>query len=109
MESQTIKNKVKVLRSWLKDEELNQCFDFALSDLLAIKYPSDNNRPKVEDLIYDFTNSLWLQKRMLDIIDRAGGLSVTSYKENGLSLTYGASYIDPQLASELTPKAGVPR
>ena len=46
---------------------------------------------------------------MVDILGRAGGISLTSYKENGLSLNYGGSYIDPELRAEIMPKASVPR
>ena len=50
-----------------------------------------------------------IYKRMLDILGRAGGISLTSYKENGLSFTYAGSYVDPQLVALITPKASVPR
>jgi hypothetical protein len=46
---------------------------------------------------------------MIDILGRAGGLSVDAYRENGLNLSYGASYIDPNLVSQIIPRAGVPR
>ena len=104
-----IKESIKSMRSWLKDEDINRSFDFALSDYLILKYPSANKRPTVETFEYDFINAQWIQKRIIDILDRAGGLSVSAYKENGLNLTYGASYIDPELRKELMPKAGVPR
>ena len=104
-----IKESIKSMRSWLKETEIDKSFDFAVSDYLILKYPSENKRPTAETLNYDFTNSQWIQKRMIDILDRAGGLSVSAYKENGLNLTYGASYIDPELRKELMPKAGVPR
>ena len=104
-----IKTNIKTMRNWLSDDAITQCFDFALSDFLAIKYPSDNNRPSRDKVVLDFNNSQWIQKRMIDILDRAGGLSVSAYRENGLNLTYGASYIDPELKKELMPKAGVPR
>ena len=81
----------------------------ALSDYMAIKYPSENNRPKVENLAIDFFISQWIYKRMVDILGRAGGISLTAYKENDLNFTYGGSYIDPQLVAEIMPKAGVPR
>ena len=94
---------------WLSDEEIENCYNMALSDYLAIKYPSENSRPTVDKLVFNFFNSQWLYKRMVDILERAGGISLTAYKENGLNLTYGGSYIDPQLVAQLMPKAGVPR
>lgn len=81
----------------------------ALSDYISIKYPSENGRPSANDLTIDFFISQWIYKRMLDIFGRAGGLSLTAYKENDLSFTYGGTYIDPMLVAQIMPKAGVPR
>lgn len=107
-QSQTKAN-IKTKYSWLKDEEVQICYNMALSDYMAIKYPSETTRPSVDNITIDFFVSQWIYKRMVDILGRAGGISLTSYKENDLNLTYGGSYIDPQLAAEIMPKAGVPR
>lgn len=104
-----IKAKIKQTYDWLNDDEISTCYNMALSDYLAIKYPSDNNRPSVDKLKIDFFISQWLYKRMVDILGRAGGISLTSYSENHLNLVYGGSYIDPALSAEIMPKAGVPR
>lgn len=104
-----IKANIKQKYSWLTDNEIQTCYKMALGDYVTIKYPSDNNRPKLEDVKFDFFNTDWIYKRMLDILGRAGGISLTSYKENGLSFTYAGSYIDPQLVALITPKASVPR
>ena len=108
-QKEQIKGQIRLTHSWFSDDELNQCYAMALSDYMAIAYPSENNRPKVDDLTIDFFISQWIYKRMLDIFGRAGGISLTAYKENNLNLSYGASYIDPELYSLITPKAGVPR
>ena len=81
----------------------------ALSDYISIKYPSENSRPNVETLTIDFFISQWIYKRMIDIFGRGGGLSLAAYKENNVNLSYGASYIDPELYSLITPKVGVPK
>ena len=107
-QSQTKAN-IKTKYSWLKDEEVQICYNMALSDYMAIKYPSETTRPSVDNITIDFFVSQWIYKRMVDILGRAGGISLTSYKENDLNLTYGGSYIDPQLVAEIMPKAGVPR
>ena len=104
-----VKANIRQTYSWLTDDEIDKCYDMALSDYLAIKYPSANSRPAVEKVNYDFFTSQWLYKRMIDILGRAGGISVTAYRENGLSLSYGASFIDPQLVAQIMPKAGIPR
>lgn len=104
-----IKLNVKQEFSYLSDEDIDKTFDMALSDYLMIKYPSDNKRPLKSEIVIDFIISQWIYKRMVDILSRAGGLNVTSYKENGLSWTYAGSNIDPILVSEILPKVGVPR
>ena len=104
-----IKARIKLQYNWLSDEEVDNCYHMALSDYLAAKYPSENSRPSEDKLVFNFFNSQWLYKRMIDILERAGGISLTAYKENGLNLTYGGSYIDPQLVAQLMPKAGVPK
>lgn len=104
-----IKTNIRKTYSWLAIEDIDKCYDMALSDYLSIKYPSENSRPTPNKMKFDFINSQWIYKRMLDILGRAGGLSAVAYKENNLSWSYGASFIDPQLVAELMPKAGVPR
>lgn len=94
---------------YLDDDVINSLFELALTDYIMIKYPSVNNRPERDKIVFDYVNSDWIYKRMLDILGRAGGISVTAYRENNLNLTYGASYIDPELYSLITPNAGVPR
>lgn len=80
----------------------------AIADYVRIKYPSQNSRPKVTEIEVDFYTAQWLYSRMIDILSRAGGINLTAYKENGLNLTYGGSYIDPQLVAMIMPKASVP-
>lgn len=107
--SERIRTNIKTEYAWLSDEEVRKTYDMALSDYLLIKYPSDNNRPTVDSVELDFVATQWLYKRMVDILSRAGGSNVTSYKENGLSWTYAGSNIDPTLVAMLMPKASVPR
>lgn len=80
----------------------------ALSDYLLIKYPSDNNRPTAETLVYDFVVTQWIYKRMMDILERAG-VGLKKYSENGLSFEYADGNIDPVLVAQIMPRAGVPR
>ena len=108
-QSEQIKLKIYAKYDFLKPEEINICYDMALSDYLSIKYPSDNKRPNHENITMDFLTTQWLYKRMVDILERAGGTSVTAYKENGVSFTYGGSYIDNALVAEIMPKGRVPR
>lgn len=94
---------------WISVEEINECYDIALKDYVSYRYPSANNRPQIKDVELDFMVSQWIKDRMIDILSRAGGLSLSAYRENGLSLNYGSSYIDPELKLQIMPKASVPR
>ncbi len=103
------KTRIRNKYPYLTDEEIDTCYDYALSDYLMIKYPSVNNRPSVDELQTDFVVTQWIYKRMLDLLGRAGGTSLTAYKENGVSFTWASSYIDPTLVKELMPMGSVPR
>lgn len=108
-QSEQIKLQVRQKYDYLSQDEIDTCFDLALSDFVRLKYPSDNNRPSIDKINIDFYTSQWVYARMLDILGRAGGTSITAYKENGISFTYAASYIDPSLVAQIMPKASVPR
>ena len=107
--SEQIKLQIKQKYDYLTTDEVDTCYNLALGDFARLTYPSANNRPSVENIAIDFYTSQWIYARMLDILDRAGGTSVTAYKENGISFTYAASYIDPSLVAQIMPKASVPR
>ena len=99
---------IKSKYSWLSDVELNRTYDYAIADYLFYKYPTDNNRPNVEEFVVSFMVEQWIKQRMEDILSRAGGINADAYSENGIDIEYGASHIDPFLASKITPKASVP-
>ena len=103
-----IKEQVKNKFEYLTDADIDTCYNCALSDYLLIKYPSDNNRIKAENVVLDFVTSQWIYERMIDILDRAG-TNVISYSENNLKYTYSSSNIDPQLVAKILPKASVPK
>lgn len=104
-----VKQNFKREYSYLDQQDVERIYNMALSDYVMLRYPSGNKRPNVDNIEFDFYNAQWIYKRMVDILGRAGGISLTSYKENSLSLNYGGSYIDPELRAEIMPKASVPR
>lgn len=108
-QSEQVKLQVRQKYDYLSQDEIDTCFDLALSDFVRLTYPSANNRPSIDKINIDFYTAQWVYARMLDILGRAGGTSVTAYKENGISFTYAASYIDPSLVAQIMPKASVPR
>lgn len=103
-----IKADVKRKYSYVCEPDLDIAVDMAVGDYLAIRYPSDNSRPSVEDLNFDFFVSQWVYKRMIDILGRAG-MNLKSYSENSLRYEYASSNIDPSLVAQILPKAGVPK
>lgn len=90
-------------------DEVGDCFDRALMDYLFIRYPSENGRPTVDTLKFDFMVVNWLTARMEDIFERGANFNVTAYSENGLSIKFDDSYIDPNLKGMVLPKAGIPQ
>lgn len=104
-----LKIRVKSKFNYLKDCDIETMVEMAIGDYIAIRFPSENGRPEVENLNIDAFVGIWLYKRIIDIVERAGASNVTSYKENGLSYQYGNTYIDSNLMSEIMPKASVPR
>lgn len=104
-----VKSQIKQKFQWLNAEEIDTCFNMALHDFIRLSYPSKNNRPNISNIDLDFYDAQFVYERMLDILDRAGGSSVVSYKENGIQWTYAQSFIDPRLSAMIIPKAGVPR
>lgn len=108
-QAEQIKLQIRQKYDYLSLEEINTCYNLALSDFVRLTYPSTNNRPAIDKIDIDFYTSQWIYARMLDILGRAGGTSVTAYKENGISFTYASSYIDPSLVAQIMPKASVPR
>lgn len=108
-QAEETKSRIRQQYDYLSVDEINTCYDLALSDFVRIRYPSNNNRPSIDKVNIDFYTSQWIYSRMIDILSRAGGTSVTAYKENGISFTYSSSYIDPSLVALIMPKASVPR
>lgn len=104
-----IKETILSRYNYLQDDEVDAMFDMAVGDYLRLKYPSANNKVTQDTLVYDFAISQWIIARMIDILGRAGGISVTAYRENNLNLSYGASYIDPELRKQIMPRVGVPK
>ena len=90
-------------------DEISDCFDRAVMDYLLIRYPSVNGRPTLETLDFDFVTVNWIMARMQDIFERGVNFNVSSYSENGLSIKFDGSYIEPTLVRMILPKAGIPQ
>lgn len=105
-----MKQQVRQKYPWLQSEEIDEAYEIALVDFIMYSYPSASNRPTVETLPFDFITINRIKVRMIDIISRAGGINAIAYKENGIDIKYGASYVDANWVISLgLPKAGVPQ
>ncbi len=107
---QRAKSQIQEKYPWLQQDEIEEAYEIALVDFIMYSYPSANGRPSAETLSYDFITVNRIKVRMLDIISRAGGINAVAYKENGIDIKYGASYVDPNWVASLgLPKVGVPK
>lgn len=107
---QEAKAQIQQKHPWLQSGEIEEAYEIALVDYIRFLYPSANGRPTPETLEYDFMAVNRIKVRMLDILSRAGGINAVAYKENGIDIKYGASYVDPNWVISLgCPKVGVPR
>ena len=107
---QEAKAQIQQKYPWLQSGEIDEAYEIALVDFIMYSYPSANGRPTEETLVYDFITVNRIKVRMMDILSRAGGINAVAYKENGIDIKYGASYVDPNwIASLGLPKVGVPR
>lgn len=105
-----MKARVQTSYPWLQSSEIDEAFEIAVWDYIANVYPSENGRPNEETLTYDCFAVNRIKARMIDILSRAGGINATAYKENGVEVKYGASYVDPNWVASLgSPKVGVPQ
>lgn len=104
-----VKKSILTKHPELNEEEIDICYDWALTDYVLRRYPSTNNRPPIEKLEIDFYVASWVSRRMDDILNRFGFVGLSSYKENGVSFVWSDSYIDPTLASQIMPTGSVPK
>ena len=110
MRVQQAKANLQQRYAWLTNGEIDEAYEIALWDFIVHRYPSENGRPNEDTLVYDSFTVNRIKVRMIDILSRAGGINAVAYKENGIDIKYGASYIDPNwIASLGLPKVGVPR
>jgi hypothetical protein len=107
---QEAKAQIQQKYPWLQSGEIEEAYEIALVDYIRFLYPSANGRPTPETLEYDFMTVNRIKVRMLDILSRAGGINAVAYKENGIDIKYGSSYVDPNWVASLgLPKVGVPK
>ena len=105
----SIKCQLKKKYPSLNDVDCERAFDLAVADYLIKKYPSENNRPTPETLLYDFVTVQCLYK-ILAYLSGASGIpvGVKEYSENSLKFVFDTSVLANYFDFGL-PKAAIPK
>ena len=107
-QAEQIRAQIQAKYSHLSPEEVQECYDNALSDYVMRRYPSSNNRPSIDKLKLDFYEMQKVKERMEEILDMVGGKNLQMYKENGITFQYYDKGYSLAL-STVMPKASAPR
>ena len=97
--------KFKTKYDYLSAKEIDTIYDVAMTTYLDLAFPFEQtitevpaSRPRAYTWIYDC---------MAEILERSGCSSMSSYSENGLSITWDNTGISKGLLTRVTPKVGV--
>ncbi len=88
----------------LPDTTLQFFLDIAANVILKHKYPFEEK--EVTDLPESYQ---WIQVRIaVDMIFKVGAEMQVKHVENTITRDYVSAFVDPQLLSMITPRAGFP-
>lgn len=99
-------SKVKEKYSYLEDQEAEMFVNRAKSILVDQLYPADFS------VSYETYNpsprfDMWILDCVDELVERVGVSSLTAYKENGVSFTWGKSGVSQGLLDRIPRFAGV--
>jgi len=104
MKKCNVLDNIKLMYSYLSDDDIELLYNEALYDYLSLAFPYDKSLTEIpENYERDY---MWVQKRIIDIIERRGVSNLVSYKENGMSYEFGNPGINPNLVTEIISRAG---
>lgn len=98
-------SKVKTKYSYLSDDEAQDFVDKAKSILIEQLYPADISI-SYDTYVVPSRFDMWILDCVDEYIERAGCSSLTAYKENGVSMTWGKSGISDGLLKRIQRNAG---
>lgn len=104
MSKEQVINNIRINYSYFTDGQLDILYDEALYDYLTLTFPY--NKSIIDVPTANLRDFLWVQKRMVDIIERLGVSSVVSYKENNMSYDFGNVGISKALLDAIIPNVG---
>ena len=96
-----LKTAVKNKYEYLSDDEVEMLINKAKSIAIEQLYPADLS---VNYLNFDWTNprfEMWILDCVDEILEREGMSSVTAYRENGISWTFGRAGVSQALLDRL--------
>lgn len=90
---------------YLNANEIDITYQTAIQTYLDIAFPFDASITKIpEDRPRAYA---WVYDCMCEIIEKSGCSSMTSYSENGLSISWDSTGVSKGLKKRITPRAGV--
>ena len=93
--------------SYLEDSDIELLVNRAKSIALDQLYPNDLS---VNYTTFNWNNerlTMWLYDCVVELIERTGISSVTSYRENGMSWTFGRAGVSQALLDRLPRSIGI--
>lgn len=100
----TLVNEFKSKFDYLTIDEIEDIYNRALYTYLDLAYPLHYGITEIPE---DRPRAIWWVKDcMKEIIDR-NGITATSYKENGLSITWSTDMVSDVLRRRIVPLAAV--
>lgn len=97
---------IKTKYSYFSDEEIELYVNRAKSILIEQLYPADATI-SYDTYIVPPRYDMWILDCVDELIEREGVSSLTAYKENGVSYTWGKSGISNGLLQRIQRNAGV--
>ena len=99
--------KVRIKYNWLSIGDAQDLVKNAIGWFYALRYPCEPNANLENRPIESFMDN-WAVERLCDeIAEKNGFNSAIGYRENGISLTFDASWISEGLKKAIVPFAGV--
>ena len=88
--------------SYIVEIDINTMVECAKDILLDTLYPFNEEITTIPP-----RKVSWIYRCVLEQIERKGMTSVTSYRENGIQITFDRSGVSQSLMSELMPMVGI--
>ena len=102
-----LKKAIKTKYSYFEDSEVDMLINEAKCIAIEQLYPNDLS---INYLSFDWDNprfDMWLYACVIELVERTGMSSVTSYRENGMSWTFDRAGVSQALLDRLPRNIGI--